>query len=267
MSCDDLLPARPAPQASQSLEFGPIAPYYDELMQDVPYASWIEYVHRLLAQWKLRPEKVLDLACGTGILSELLHGQGYRVTGVDLSPEMIAVARRKALQRGLPITYHVQDAADLDLPEKDFHLCISLFDSLNYILKPPRLACAIQHVAQHLLPGGLFLFDMNSEYALANLFFTQDNLGTEARLRYDWDSVYFSEQRLCRVDMRFWYREEDGSVRTFQEVHWQYAYREDEVRAMLEEAGFQEVRTYHAYTLHPPHARTDRIFYAARKSR
>ncbi|MCS6776438.1 MAG: methyltransferase domain-containing protein [Chloroherpetonaceae bacterium] len=267
MSCDDLLPGRPAHETVQPLEFGPIAPYYDELMQDVPYASWVSYVQRLLTQWELRPNRVLDLACGTGTLSELLHRQGYRVTGVDLSPDMIAVARHKALQKRLPITYYVQDAADLDLPEKDFHLCVSLFDSLNYILKPSRLACAIQRVAAHLVPGGLFLFDMNSEYALANQFFTQDNLNTDARLRYDWDSVYLPEQRLCRVDMRFWYREDNGSVRTFHEVHWQYAYREEEVRTMLQEAGFQQVRTYHAYTLRPPHATTDRIFYAARKSR
>ena len=245
-------------------EFVAIAPLYDELMTGVPYYEWISYLRKLLKEWKAEPTRVLDLACGTGNVSELLHGAGFAVTGVDIAPDMIAEARRKASEKHLPILYYVQDAAALDLPCKSFDLCVSLFDSLNYITVPTQLSAAIKGVARHLAPQGVFVFDMNSEYALVNGFFAQDNLGTNARLRYDWDSDYLPEQRLCRVDMKFWYREANGLDRTFEEVHWQYAYREDEVREMLRGAGFSEIRTYQAYSMRPTHRTTDRIFYVAR---
>lgn len=248
-----------------SREFVAIAPLYDELMYGVPYEEWVQYLHRIFREWKVQARSVLDLACGTGNVAQILAKEGLEVTGVDIAPEMIAAARQKSAEQNLRIPYYVQDAAELDLPNRPFDACVSLFDSLNYIVAPARLAAAIQRVALHLAPGGVFIFDLNSEYALANGFFAQDNLGTNARLRYDWDSDYFPEQRLCRVTMKFWYREDNGLDRTFDEVHWQYAYREQEIREMLAAADFREIHTYQAYTLRPTHRTSDRIFYVARK--
>jgi hypothetical protein len=65
--------------------------------------------------------------------------------------------------------------------------------------------------------------------------------------------------------MRFWVRQDNGLDRTFEETHWQFAYREDEIRDMLAAAGFREIETYQAYTLRPPHRTSDRIFYVAQK--
>lgn len=246
-------------------QFVTVAPLYDELMFGVPYDDWVSYLHKLWERWEESPHRVLDLACGTGNVSEILSKEGCEVVGVDIAPAMIAEARRKAAEHGLPIQYFVQDGAELVLPTKDFDLCVSLFDSLNYILQPERLAMAMQRVYEHLRPGGLFIFDMNSEFALQNRFFDQDNLRTDERLRYDWDSDYLPGSRLCCVRMQFWVRQENGLDRTFEETHWQFAYREEEVRAMLDSAGFREIETYQAYTLRPPHRTSDRLFYVARK--
>ncbi len=245
--------------------FVTVAPIYDELMEGVPYDSWVVYLRTLLERKAAKPKRVLDLACGTGNVTELLTKLGYEMVGVDIAPGMIEAARAKAAEQNLPITYHVQDAAELNLPQRDFDLCVSLFDSLNYIVEPARLDAAIQNVAKHLKAGGLFIFDMNSEYALMNNFFRQDNIGSRERLRYDWDSTYDAQTRLCRVEMKFWYREDNGLDRTFEEVHYQFAYREEEVRAMLTLARFDTIETFQAYTLRPPHRNTDRIFYLAQK--
>ena len=119
---------------------------------------------------------------------------------------------------------------------------------------------------QHLEPGGLFIFDINSEFALKNRFFDQDNLAhPEERLTYDWDSSYSESTRLCRVDMKFWYREDNGDKRPFEEVHLQYAYREEEVQKMLADAGFDDISTYQAYALRAPMRTSDRIFFVARR--
>jgi ubiquinone/menaquinone biosynthesis C-methylase UbiE len=257
--------AEPAEEDGQR-QFAAVAPLYDLLMHDVPYPAWIEYIRKLLEERNARPRHVLDLACGTGNVTELLHAEGYSMIGVDIAEDMIFEARRKASERILPIQYAVQDAAELDLPGRRFDLCVSLFDSLNYITDPARLQRAMERVGLHLTRQGLFLFDMNSEFALRNRFFDQSNRATDDRLRYDWESEYFPETRLCRVKMRFWYREDDGRETVFDEEHWQYAYREDEIVQMLEHAGFVEIAAYQAYTVKPAHRASDRIFYVARKA-
>ena len=65
--------------------FGPVAPFYDQLMASVPYSMWVSYYQLLLAHQDIYPKRLLDVACGTGILAELLHAEAYEVTGFDLS--------------------------------------------------------------------------------------------------------------------------------------------------------------------------------------
>jgi SAM-dependent methyltransferase len=245
--------------------FVTVAPLYDELMDGVPYESWVVYLRTLLERRNRSPQRVLDVACGTGNVTQLLAVLGYQMTGVDIAPDMIAAARQKAEAKNFRIDYFVQDAAELDLPQHDFDLCVSLFDSLNYIINPERLATAIQRIGQHLRTGALFIFDMNSEYALIHNFFRQENLASRDRLRYDWDSTYDPKTRLCRVEMKFWYREDSGLDRTFEEIHYQFAYKEEEVRGMLTQAGFGAIETFQAYTLRTPSRNSDRIFYVAEK--
>jgi len=251
--------------ASESPAFTAVAPHYDTLMRGVPYRQWVRYLDQLLRVQNAHPRRVLDLACGTGNVAEILAGEGYEVVGVDLSAPMIDQARRKADKKGLKISYFVQDAAQLDLPCSPFDLCVSLFDSLNYILEPDALARALARVYAHLVPGGLFIFDINSVFALENNFFDQDNLASNDRLRYVWRSAYDPETRLCRVVMRFFLRHRDGVDREFRETHVQFAYREDELRDMLADAGFIDIDTYHAYTLRPVRPTTDRIFFVAQR--
>lgn len=253
------------PAQSTKDAFAGIAPLYDELMLDVPYDKWVVYLKQLLEERNAKPRHILDLACGTGNMAELLTGEGYAVTGVDIASAMIQEAKRKAEEKKLSIDYYVQDAAELDLPGRKFDLCVSLFDSLNYITHPQRLAEAILRVSLYLTRNGLFIFDMNTEFALINKFFDQTNMSTEDRLRYEWESEYFPENRLCKVKMKFLYKEDEGVERVFEEEHWQYAYRSDEIEIMLQNAGFDDITLYQAYTLRPPNRSSDRIYYVARK--
>lgn len=246
-------------------QFVTVAPLYDLLMMGVPYTAWILYLRQLLDLWNAHPRTVLDLACGTGNVSELLYHEGYDVVGVDIAPAMIEVAKQKAATEGFPIEYFVQDAAELSLPKRRFDLCTCLFDSLNYILEPARLQMAFEQVYAHLAPRGVFIFDMNSEFALINNFFDQENLEMDEPLKYDWHSTYVPSLRICRVEMDFNHTAESGEVTHFQETHLQFAYRTEEVLEMLNTAGFEKCATYQAYTLRSPSKTSDRIFYVARK--
>lgn len=242
-----------------STQFKNIAPYYDALMAGVPYRFWVDYVEGLLARLDYHPYTVLDLACGTGNVSEEFARRGYQVVGADLSAEMIEVARAK----GGAVEYFVQDMAELDLGRR-FDLAVCLFDSLNYITDVGRLSAAIGRVFEHVVDGGVFIFDINTIYALSHHFFDQANLSSERYPKYIWTSAYDHTTRICRVDMTFEVLQE-GKPAQFKEVHMQRGHSLEELSRMLADAGFEVVETLHAYKFRKPTRRSDRVFYVARR--
>ena len=148
-------------------------------MADCPKSSYDDVAgmyHALWADWYLMAampalerlffsvipagRKVLDLCCGSGHVTKELVARGYSVTGVDNSAELIALAQRELPQ----VEFHVQDARNLNLPEKQA-AALSTFDSLNHVLTLVELQSVFQRVARTLQPGGLFVFDMNLEEA------------------------------------------------------------------------------------------------------
>ena len=241
-----------------SESFGPIARHYDRLMAPVPYDMWMGYFRLLLDRMEAEPETILDVCCGTGAMTERIHQDGFRVAGVDLSPEMIEVARQKAAAQGLGIDYFVADAAEMDLGLR-FDAALSFFDSFNYITDPGRLQLALARVAAHLNPGGVFIFDLNTDFAFREKMFDQHDTRKKAAVKYDWKGDYDPERRLIRVEMRFWTDEE-----SFREVHVQRAHPLDEVQQGLEAAGFEDICMFDGYTLDRPHKRSDRVHLACR---
>lgn len=237
--------------------FGPIAPHYDALMSRVPYRMWFDYYRLLLLQQDLRPRSILDVCCGTGAISQMLAADGLEVTGIDLSEGMIACARAKAEEQGLAIRYAVADATSFELAQR-FDAAFSFFDSLNYVTTLEGLRSAVQRVADHVRPGGSFIFDLNTAYAFEASLFDQQDLRSKAKVRYQWTGEYDRETRIIHVHMSFWV---DGE--RFQETHVQRAHRHEEVLEALADAGFIEVRCFHSYTLDPPRRKSDRVHYAA----
>ncbi|NUL81362.1 MAG: class I SAM-dependent methyltransferase [Armatimonadetes bacterium] len=244
--------------------FKAIAPYYDQLMDGIPYLWWYTYLVTLLDCHDAAPERVLELGCGTGNLTEYFCLNEYDVTGVDISSEMIEIAKNKARAGGLAIDYYAQDAAELCLDAK-FDLVFSVFDSLNNITEPDRMAQCFARVAQHLSSNGLFIFDLNTELAFARKMFDQRYRRKEAKVRYDWRSAYDRKTRLCRIQMKFTVKNERNEDVDFEETHIQRAYSDDEINRFLNDAGFHEIASYDAYSLRRPNKRSDRVFYVARK--
>lgn len=252
-------------------EFTLLPRYYDVLMRDVPYRMWVRYIRELLRRLDagFHFRHVLELACGTGTVALEFARQGSVVVGVDISEGMVRVAQSKARQMGLAhrARFYAQDIAALTLPnEMLFDLAVCLFDSLNYITDPKKLAKVFAVTFRHLRPGGYFIFDLNTEYALTAHLFDQDNLDEDdAPIYYFWKSHYDPEKRLCRVDMWFAVRDRQGKWFRFKEVHWQRAYQIGEIRAMAEEAGWRWVKVLDAYSFHPPDPESERWYFVLKK--
>ena len=237
--------------------FTAIAPFYDHLMRVVPYERWADFVLRKAAELGVRGGRALDLACGTGNFSALLAEAGFEVLGVDLSEPMVREARRKEEKFGGRLRFVVGDVRALPVGEGEFDLATSVFDSLNYILTEEGLAQCLRETARALRPGGVFIFDLNTELALSSRLFDQSNLGADDWLHFEWRSCYDRRSRLCTVTMRFWV-EADGKVEEFTEVHRQRAHSEGEVREAAEVAGFKVVGVFDNYTDRAANIFTDR---------
>ncbi|MBS1720504.1 MAG: methyltransferase domain-containing protein [Armatimonadetes bacterium] len=237
--------------------FSVVPEFYDELMKPVPYRMWTSYYLLLLSRVGSKPRRVLDVACGTGTMCQMLYAEGLHMTGIDLSPGMIEQAKAKAAKKNLPVDYEVADARTFNLG-RTFDGALSFFDSLNNILEPEGIQQAFHRVYEHLVPGGSWIFDLNTAYAFEQELFDQKQLGEKHRLQYKWKGEYDANQKIIEIRMKFW---RDGQE--LEEVHRQRAYEEFEVREMLHRAGFVGIDVFHSYTLDPPRRKSDRIHFVA----
>jgi 2-polyprenyl-3-methyl-5-hydroxy-6-metoxy-1,4-benzoquinol methylase len=98
------------------------APTFDDepdhgLRDPIIRQTWADFLERALPY---KHAAILDIGCGTGSLSVVLAALGHQVTGIDLSPSMISLARTKAKMQGAQIVFHVMDAASPQLPPNHF---------------------------------------------------------------------------------------------------------------------------------------------------
>jgi SAM-dependent methyltransferase len=142
--------------------FGNYSRYYNLLYQDKDYQGEAGFVHDLIQQHAPGAQTILDLGCGTGRHDILLAEKGYTMTGVDMSEEMIAVARQAADRIGSekpgPPTFYQGDIRSFRL-DKKFDVVISLFHVMSYQTNNDDFASALQTARDHLKPGGVFFFD------------------------------------------------------------------------------------------------------------
>jgi SAM-dependent methyltransferase len=136
-----------------------LAPYYDDFTSGYQYEQWVAAIEERALALGLRGRRALDLACGTGNSTGPLLARGYSVLGCDISPAMIAEARRK--YPGQADSFLVADMRELPaLGQFDLVLCLD--DAVNYLLSADDLSAAFSGVARLLSPSGIFVFDVNS---------------------------------------------------------------------------------------------------------
>ncbi len=211
--------------------YSALADVYDEIMQDVPYDAWCDFVRRELAQRGWRGRRLLDLGCGTGRAGEPYRRHGFDVLGVDPAEAMVRAARR----RDPSGRYLVGDARTLDLGER-FDLVIAVFDALNNLTGDGELRQACERVAAHLVPGGAFAFDVNTSVGLQALWEDDVAEGWAGDVYYRWEHSWDPARQRARVVAYC-----RGPRGAFVEHHEERPFEPAEVEAALRAAGFVSV--------------------------
>ena len=240
------------------------AEVYDTFMDNIPYEEWADYVQGLLKEYDIRDGLVLELGCGTGSLTELLANMGYDMIGVDHSGDMLQIAMEKRAESGSDILYLLQDMREFEL-YGTVRAIVSICDSMNYITEYADLVQVLRLANNYLDPGGILIFDMNTEYKYETIL----GDGTIAECREDnsfiWDNHYDRETRINEYGLTLFIREEGQRYLRFDETHYQRAYEPGEIRKAVQEAGMEVVAMYDAFTRQPVREESERIYVIARE--
>lgn len=241
-----------------------LAKSYDRLTNDVDYEATVEFYMQILEREGVKPRTVVDLACGTGSVTEILAGQGYEVTGVDMSEEMLTEAMSKVMDMENPPRFVCQKLQELHLPVAvDMALCA--LDSLDYVTDPADCAEAIRRTYKALNPGGIFIFDVNTPEKLramdGQVFLDEDD-----DVYCVWRGEFDEETNICSYGMDLFQREGDVWHRSFEE-HREYAYSAQQLVGYLKDAGFTNIEVYADQLFEAPREGEQRIYIKARKGR
>ncbi|MFD0962204.1 class I SAM-dependent DNA methyltransferase [Paenibacillus chungangensis] len=251
--------------------YGRFALVYDQLMEDMPYADWLGFARAAWGRYGM-PASVADLGCGTGSLAIPLARSGFQVYGIDYSSDMLAVARSKweeAPQQALrtrtgSVRWLQQDMRAWQLHEP-VDAVISFCDCLNYLTEEEDVEAAFRSTCQGLANDGVFLFDVHPPKQFRRYAEEQPFVLDERDIAYIWLCELDEERCQIEHQLTIFKQEADNRFSRFQETHMQRAYDPDWLQAALLRAGFSEVHRYADFELKPPHAGSERLFFAAIK--
>lgn len=236
---------------------------YDELMDDVPYEEWANFLEAILKKEKISGGLMLELGCGTGKMMTLMAKKGYDMIGVDNSLDMLQIARERTQDRE-GFLYLWQDMRSFEL-YGTVEAIISICDSVNYVTREEELVEVFRLVNNYLEPGGLFIFDFNTEYKYKEVIGEQVIAEDREDVSFIWYNEYDEEEHLNYIDLRVFVQEEEDLFRKFQEEHIQKGYTLSQMQRLLKAGGLEYVAAFDGYRKQPVHEKSERIVLVARE--
>lgn len=208
-------------------------------------------VSRIIKDYSLQVNSILDVACGTGILASELYKMNFNVCGVDISEHMIHVARENHKN----IEFNVSNMTDFSFNKK-FDLITCSFDSINYLTNDEDMRKALENIFNHLEANGFFIFDINTP-----ALYEERHFGTIKRrfedITFNQILEYDKDKRLGKTTFDFGC---DGV-----EVHIQKAYTSEDMDKFLIRAGFKILNKCKNFKLSPINEKTYKIFYVVKR--
>lgn len=248
---------------------------YDTFMDETPYEEWCDFIEKTLDEYNVPKELVLDLGCGTGVLTRMLSKRGYDMIGVDNSWEMLSIAREAEVEREeaeadgdiAQILYLMQDMREFEL-YGTVRAVISICDSVNYLLEEDDILECFKLVNNYLDPGGIFLFDFNTVYKYETVIGDTTIAENRENCSFIWENYYHPEEHINEYDLTIFTLDEDSDEEVYRksvETHYQRGYTLEEMKWLVEEAGLEFVKALDADTHKEVTATSERIYIVARE--
>ena len=232
------------------------AKHYDLLMKDCDYEQWSQFLIKELSDNGVQNfSKGLDLACGTGAITEKLSEYGFCMIGIDNSQEMLSIAEEKKRKKSNP-TYVLQDISNFNVPgQVDFITCIC--DGVNYLAEA-KVKMMFYKAYAMLRDGGTFIFDISSEYKLKEIIGNNVFICDDEEVSYIWTNKLHEN----KVIMSLTFFEKNSELYSrFSEDHVQYIYNCKQLETMLFSIGFSSVKTFDGYKQKSIGSKSKRILF------
>ncbi len=249
------------------------AKVYDELMDNVPYEKWCDFITSMIEKYgvskpnvenptTLESEKnlVLDLGCGTGKFTRMLKEKGYDMMGIDSSDEMLSIAMEK--EDG--ILYLLQDMRELEL-YCTVGTVVSVCDCVNYILEEDELIDVFSLVNNYLYPKGLFIFDFNTVYKYAKVIGDRTIAENREDCSFIWENYYYEDEQINEYDLTIFMQTKGDKFQRFKENHFQRGYEPEKMKEMIEKSGLEFIEMLDADTLGEVTPESQRVYILARE--
>ncbi len=234
---------------------------YDKLMEDVPYEKWAEFITSKYEATGLISKIVCDLGCGTGRLTTLLAEKGYDMIGIDVSPDMLDVARNRKSRS--EILYLCQDMREFEL-FGTVGMIVSACDCINYITDRRELKKVFRLANNYLEKSGLFIFDFHTEHYYKNVLGNRTYAANFEDASYIWENYYDSSS--CKNEYYLTIFAKSGEkYDKHEEIHVQRGYTLETIKKLMEEAGLEYVQAFDSYTERSAKADSERITVIARE--
>lgn len=212
---------------------------------------YIDLIKNVISIFNLKVSSILDVGCGTGILANKLKNMNFAVSGIDISEDMIKVA--KETTEG--IEFAVSDMRNFNL-NKTFDMITCAFDAINYVTHDEDMQNTINNIYHHLNEGGVFVFDINTPY-----LYEDKHFGT---IKREYEGIHFQQileyNRTTEIGRTVF---DFGNNNL--EKHVQRAYSVEKMDKYLLNAGFEIAGRYKNFRMDPIEDRTYKVFYVARK--
>lgn len=228
-------------------------------MYDLDYEKIYKFIREVLGKKSLEPELILEMACGTGGLTEKL-ARDYKIHAFDLSDDMLSVCENKIRSKNLKL--FKQNMVGFSAPAS-YDAIFSVGDGLNYLTDEKDFEAAIKSSYDHLKDGGIFIFDLNTEYKFKNI--PPVTVDEVEDVLYLWENIYDEKEKLNTYGVNFFRNIKDNDYKRFYEEHLERAYDLSLVKNLLEKTGFKDIEVYDDYEFKEVRDETSRYTFITRR--
>ncbi|MBK3493351.1 class I SAM-dependent methyltransferase [Viridibacillus sp. YIM B01967] len=234
------------------------AEVYDALMTDIPYDAYVDWVVKNAPSSSF--PKLLDVGCGTGVMATKFTHQGYAVSGVDISEEMLAIASGRFTEEKLAIPLFCQSMDELD-GFSDLNVVTIPIDSLNYLEDEAAVIATFKSIYAALCDGGHLFFDVHSLFKMDTIFLDGPFTYDDGEITYIWDTEMGEAPHSVHHDMTFYVQADEQLFERFEEYHYQRTFPVEQYMTWLRDAGFSTITITADYTAEAPTAGSERLFF------